>query len=235
MGWYERPDGTRRRTPAVPGASADYGDYPCFGQRPPQAGPAGQLRRTGPGAPARLESPIHLPLRELASYSPHVYSRASPTPFHGFACVAATRNLLIFDVFPAPWPHPPALSRPPRTPQVPYLLVYMGFKRSRRGTPVPTAHATAPPKGAWAEVDHASPGKWWCGAGGAFWGAPGVWGHRERGRGVGSGSGGHVKDRQVMGESNVGAIVEGQEQGGRLWRNGCELSRKLCRGRASPL
>ena len=35
MGQYEKPDGTRRRTPAVPGATADNRDDPCFGQRLP--------------------------------------------------------------------------------------------------------------------------------------------------------------------------------------------------------
>ena len=33
MGYYEKPGGTRRWVPVVPGAMADNGDYPCFGKR----------------------------------------------------------------------------------------------------------------------------------------------------------------------------------------------------------
>ena len=36
MGQYERPDGTRSCTPAVPGAMADNEDGPCVGQRLPR-------------------------------------------------------------------------------------------------------------------------------------------------------------------------------------------------------
>ena len=32
MGQYERPDVTRRCASAVPGATADNGDFPCIGQ-----------------------------------------------------------------------------------------------------------------------------------------------------------------------------------------------------------
>ena len=65
-----------------------------------------------------------------------------------------------------------------------------------------------------------------------------------RGRRAGSGSGEHVKNQQVLGDCNAGAIVEGggtstgydvsgagakdrAGAGGRLRRSGCELSRNI--------
>ena len=50
MGLYERPDGTRRCTPAVLGATADNGDIPCFGQRRPHFFCSGSSRKTAPSS-----------------------------------------------------------------------------------------------------------------------------------------------------------------------------------------
>ena len=112
MGQYKRPDGTKRRTPAVPGATADNGDFPCFGQLLPHMRGAGALETRvitefnhfavtlpvvglisqlkqdirGPGLKVSfggLRRPMHSPCRSLA------FVAARCRPLNGSVCKVA--------------------------------------------------------------------------------------------------------------------------------------------------